>query len=59
MSNVYVDPRYLTYNKEEVQRLLDDVNNRAFFVDVTEDEYEALTAEQKNNGDLYLIREEE
>lgn len=55
-----VNKKYLTQpNKAAVQRLLDDVENRSFFVDVTEEEYEALTEADKKNGNLYLIKEED
>jgi hypothetical protein len=58
-NKVVIDPRYLTYNKEEVEGLLDEVKNRSFLRDMTEEEYEALTNEEKNNGDLYLLHEQE
>ncbi len=54
-----LNPKYLSYSKDQTQQLLDDVNGRSFFVDLTEDEYEALSEEEKNNGNLYLIKEDE
>lgn len=58
-NKVNINPRYLTYKTDEIQALLDEVQNRSFFRDMTEEEYEALTAEEKANGDLYLLYEEE
>jgi len=54
-----LNPKFLTYSKAQTQKLLDDVNGRSFLVDITEDEYDALTEAEKKNGNLYLIREEE
>jgi hypothetical protein len=56
---VNIDPRFMTYNKDEVQHLLDEVHDRSFFRDVTEDEYESLSQEDKMNGDLYLLHDPE
>ena len=56
---VTVDPRYLGYDKDEVQALLDQVRDRSFLRDVTEDEYEALAKAEQENGDLYLLYEPE
>ena len=36
-----LNPRYLSYNKQEAQDLIDEVHNRSFLRDMTEDEYEA------------------
>lgn len=58
-NKVYIDPRYLSYDKDDVQQLLDEVKNRSFLRDMTEDEYEALQTEEKENGDLYLLHEPE
>lgn len=59
-NNRTVKKKFLTQpNKDAVQKLLDDVENRSFFRDVTEEEYEALPKSEKENGDLYLIIEEE
>lgn len=58
-NKVYIDPRYLSYDKDDVQQLLDEVKNRSFLRDMTEDEYEALPTEEKENGDLYLLHEPE
>jgi hypothetical protein len=59
-NNRTVKKKYLTQpNKDAVQKLLDDVENRSFFRDVTEEEYEALSKSEKENGDLYLIIEED
>ena len=58
-NEVTVDPRYLTYNKDEVQGLLDEVKNRSFLRDMTEDEYDALSKEEQENGDLYLLHDPE
>ena len=54
-----LNPKFLTYSKAQTQKLLDDMENRSFFVDVTEEEYEALTEADKKNGNLYLIKEED
>jgi hypothetical protein len=54
-----LNPKFLTYSKAQTQKLLDDVNGRSFLVDITEDEYDALTEAEKKNGNLYLIREDE
>lgn len=54
-----INPKFLSYTKDEVQKLLDDVNNRSFLVDLTEDEYEALPETEKKNGNLYLIKEDD
>lgn len=54
-----VDPRFMTYDKHEVQALLDEVRERSFLRDVTEEEYETLTKAEKENGDLYLLYEPE
>lgn len=56
---VNVDPRFMTYNKDDVQHLLDEVKNRSFLRDMTEDEYEALSKTEQENGDLYLLHEPE
>lgn len=59
-NNRTVKKKYLTQpNKDAVQKILDDVENRSFFRDVTEEEYEALSKSEKENGDLYLIIEED
>lgn len=58
-NEVTVDPRFLTYNKDEVQGLLDEVKNRSFLRDMTEDEYDALSEEEQENGDLYLLHDPE
>lgn len=58
-NQVTINPRYLTYNKAEVQALLDEVKERSFLRDMTEDEYEALAKAEKENGDLYLLHEQE
>ncbi len=58
-NKVYIDPRYLSYDKDDVQQLLDEVKNRSFLRDMTEDEYEALPTEEKENCDLYLLHEPE
>lgn len=53
-----VNPRYLKYNsKDEVQHLLEEVEKRSFFRDMTEDEYENLSKAEQENGDLYLLHE--
>ena len=58
--SVTINPRYLKYqNKDEVQHLLEEVENRSFFRDVTEEEYETLSAAEQQNGDLYLLHEPE
>jgi len=57
--NVTVNPRYLPYSKDEVQHLLEEVENRSFFRDVTEGGYESLTQQEQLNGDLYLLHEPE
>lgn len=57
-NKVTVNPRYLKYqNKDEVQHLLEEVENRSFFRLMTEDEYENLTQQERLNGDLYLLYE--
>lgn len=57
-NKVTVNPRYLKYqNKDEVQHLLEEVENRSFFRLMTEDEYENLTQQEQLNGDLYLLYE--
>lgn len=59
-NNRTVKKKFLTQpDKDAVQKLLDDVENRSFFRDVTEEEYEALSKAEKENGDLYLIIEED
>lgn len=58
-NKVNINPRYLTYNKDEVQALLDEVRDRSFLVDKTEDEYEALSKAEQENGDLYLLHDPE
>ena len=57
--SVTINPQYLGYDKDEVQHLLDEVKNRSFLRDMTEDEYEALTKQEQENGDLYLLYEPE
>ena len=58
--NVTVNNRYLKYKKkDEVQHLLEEVENRSFFRDVTEEGYESLTQQEQLNGDLYLLHEPE
>ena len=58
--NVTVTNRYLKYtNKDEVQHLLEEVENRSFFRDMTEEEYETLSKAEQENGDLYLLHESE
>lgn len=57
MADVIINPQYLSYNKEEVQHLLEEVQNRSFLRDMTEDEYDALPKGEKENGDLYLLHE--
>jgi len=52
-----IDPRYLPYDTKDVEQLLNDVRDRSFFRDMTEDEYEQLPDEEKENGDLYLLHE--
>lgn len=54
-----INPRYLSYDKAEVQHLLDEVHDRSFLRDMTEDEYDNLSKEDKENGDLYLLHEPE
>lgn len=56
---VIINPSYLEYDTPEVQRLLNEVRDRSFFRDMTEDEYNALTIAEQDNGDLYLLHEEE
>lgn len=56
---VKVNPRYLDKSKNEVQKLLDDVEGRSFLRDMTEDEYDALSKEEQENGDLYLLHDPE
>jgi len=59
-NNRKVNKKFLTQpDKDSVQVLLDDVEQRRFFVDITEDEYDALTEAEKKNGNLYLIKEDE
>lgn len=58
-NSVTINPQYLAYDKEEVEQLLEEVQNRSFFRDVTEDEYDALPKAEKENGDLYLLYEPE
>lgn len=50
---------FLTYTRKKIQELLDRVFHLDFFVDVTQEEYDALSEEAKNNGNLYLIHEED
>lgn len=57
--NVKVNSRYLDMNKNEVQKLLDEVKSRSFLRDMTEEEYDALSKEEQENGDLYLIHDPE
>lgn len=57
--SVKVNSRYMSYNKDDVQNLLDEVKNRSFLRDMTEEQYEALSKEEKENGDLYLIYDPE
>ena len=56
-NKVTVNPRFLHYNSKEAQALLDEVRDRSFLRDVTEDEYESLTKAEKENGDLYLLHD--
>ena len=56
-NRVDVKPYYLAYNSKEAQALLEEVENRSFLRDMTEEEYEALSTEEQNNGDLYLLHE--
>lgn len=56
-NKVTINPRFMHYNSKEAQALLDEVRDRSFLRDLTEDEYEALTQEEKENGDLYLLHE--
>lgn len=59
-NNRKVNKKFLTQpDKDSVQVLLDDVEQRRFFVDITEDAYDALTEAEKKNGNLYLIKEDE
>ena len=59
-NNRTVNKKFLTQpDKDAVQVLLDDVEQRRFFVDITEDDYDALSDAEKENGDLYLIIEED
>ena len=58
-NNVIINPRYMHYNSKQAQALLDQVQDRSFLRDMTEDEYEALPKSEQENGDLYLIHEEE
>jgi len=58
-NQVTINPRYLTYNKDEVQNLLNEVRDRSFLRDMTEDEYDNLSQAEKENGDLYLLYEPE
>jgi uncharacterized protein YlbG (UPF0298 family) len=51
------DPRFLHYDTKDVEHLLDEVRDRSFLRDITEDEYEQLSKEEKENGDLYLLHE--
>jgi hypothetical protein len=51
------DPRFLRYDTDDVEHLLDEVRDRSFLHDITEDEYEQLSKEEKENGDLYLLHE--
>lgn len=56
-NKVTFNPRYMHYSSKEADALLSEVKNRSFFRDITEDEYESLTKEEQENGDLYLIHE--
>ena len=56
-NKVTINPRFMHYNSKEADALLSEVENRSFLRDVTEDEYEALTKQEKENGDLYLLHE--
>lgn len=56
-NSVTINQRALSYNKDEVQALLDTVRDRSFFRDMTEEEYETLSKAEKENGDLYLLHE--
>lgn len=58
-NKVNIDPRFLTYDKDAVQHLLDEVKDRSFLRDMTEAEYEALPKSEQENGDLYLLHEVE
>lgn len=56
-SRVNITTRTLTYNSKEMQALLEEVEHRSFLRDMTEDEYENLSAAEQQNGDLYLLHE--
>ena len=47
----------LAYNSKEMQALLEEVEHRSFLRDMTEGEYENLSAAEQQNGDLYLLHE--
>ena len=56
---VTVNPRFMHYNSKEADALLSEVENRSFLRDMTEEQYDALSQEEKENGDLYLLHEPE
>jgi len=56
-SKVNITTGTLAYNSKEVQALLEEVQHRSFLRDMTEDEYENLSAAEQQNGDLYLLHE--
>lgn len=56
-SRVNITTRTLAYNSKEMQALLKEVEHRSFLRDMTEDEYENLSAAEQQNGDLYLLHE--
>ena len=56
-SKVNITTGTLAYNSKEVQALLEEVEHRSFLRDMTEDEYENLSAAEQQNGDLYLLHE--
>ena len=56
-SRVNIKTGTLAYNSKDVQALLEEVEHRSFLRDMTEDEYENLSAAERQNGDLYLLHE--
>lgn len=56
-SRVNITTGTLAYNSKEMQALLKEVEHRSFLRDMTEDEYENLSAAEQQNGDLYLLHE--
>ena len=56
-SRVNIRTGNLAYNSKEIQVLLEEVEHRSFLRDMTEDEYENLSAAEQQNGDLYLLHE--